>query len=86
MDQDMIQAVRQKHGDTICWMLGLKGEDKKRVKDFILQKGVRSFLLDFSQLDLPEQEKEKIQVLIRILENKSGDIKTMDFDDMKAED
>ena len=86
MDHDMIQTIRQRHGDTICWMLGLKDEDRKRVKDFILQKGVRSFLLDFSKMDLPEQEKEKILVLTRILENKSGDIKTMDFDDMKAED
>jgi len=57
-------------------------EDKQKVKDFILEHGMKSFLLHHDELDLNDFGHEKIEVLKRVMQKYDGDIATIDFGDV----
>jgi hypothetical protein len=73
---------RENNFETASWILGLTGEDKQKVKDFILEHGMKSFLLHHDELDLNDFGHEKIEVLKRVMQKYDGDIATIDFGDV----
>jgi len=82
MYQDVLMTTRENNCETACWILGLTGNDKQKAKDFILEKGMRSFLLQHNELELSDFDHEKIEVLKRVLQKYDGDIDTINFGDV----
>jgi len=82
MDQDKVALIRASNGETITWILGLKNKSKEIVKDFILENGIKSFLLNHENIEIELEEHEKIKVLKRIFETFDGDIEMINFGDM----
>ncbi len=44
MSTAMCMTQRESNFETASWILGLTGEDKLKVKDYILEHGMKSFL------------------------------------------
>lgn len=70
---------REKNSETLCWILGFKHEAKSKVRKYVKESGMKSFLLSYKTLDFTLEENEKIGVLKRVLETFDGDIETIDF-------
>lgn len=73
---------RENNFETTNWILGFTDEDKQKMKDFILEHGMKSFLLHHEELDLTDFDHEKIEVLKRVMQKYDGDIATIDFGDV----
>lgn len=82
MNQDRTERIRESNGETIAWILGATGEAKGKIKSYILEKGIKAFLLHHRSLELASEEHEKIGVLKRVIQTFDGDIETMNFGDM----
>lgn len=82
MYSDVTRTTRKNNCETACWILGLKGKDKEKAKDFILENGMKSFLLHHEELELDDFEHEKVEVLKRVMQKYDGDIETINFGDV----
>ena len=82
MNQEKVEIIRASNGETITWILGLKHKSEKLVKDFILNQGIKSFLLNHENIELELEEHEKVKVLKRILQTFDGDIEMINFGDI----
>ncbi len=82
MNQDRTKRIRENNGDTITWILSASGEAKEKIKSYILEQGIKAFLLHYNQLELATEEHEKIGVLKRVIQTFDGDIETINFGDM----
>lgn len=70
---------REKNIDTICWTLGFDNQAESKIREHIEESGTKSFLINYKTLDFTAEEKEKIDVLKRVIEIFDGDIETIDF-------
>ncbi|WFD10845.1 hypothetical protein [Tepidibacter hydrothermalis] len=70
---------REKNSETLCWILGFNYEAKSKVRKYVKESGMKSFLLSYKTLEFTLEEKEKIGILKRVLETFDGDIETIDF-------
>lgn len=82
MHSDVTETTRENNCEIACWILGLKGIDKQKARDFILENGMKSFLLRHSELEVDAFEHEKIEVLKRVMQKYNGDIEHMNFGDV----
>jgi hypothetical protein len=76
------EHIRENNAETITWILGATGETKEMIKSYILDQGIKAFLLHHKSLELDIEEHEKIGVLKRVIKTFDGDIETMNFGDM----
>ena len=76
------KQIRKSNVETITWILGATGETKEKIKNYILDHGIKAFLLHHNQLEIATEEHEKIGVLKRVIKTFDGDIETMNFGDM----
>lgn len=83
MKDQLLRTTRENNFETVSWILGLKAREKEKIKDFILDKRMRSFLLHHKELKLTEPVQEKIEVLKRVMQQYDGDIETIIFGDME---
>jgi hypothetical protein len=81
MEKNHIESTRESNYKTILWILNLKKESREKVKEYILEKGIKAFLLNHMYIELEIDEQEKIKVLKRVLEKFDGDIETINFGD-----
>lgn len=79
-DQILIE-IRENIYETASWILDLEDNDRAKVKDFILNNGMKSFLLRHKELDLSEFDHEKVEVLKRVIAKYDGEIESIDFGD-----
>lgn len=86
MSKQLIRATKESNYETAAWILGLEGDDKQKIKDFILNHGLKSFLLEHQRLDLSELNQEKVEVLKRVLQKYDGDIEAINFGDVDTVD
>lgn len=82
MYQMKTNQVRESTAETIAWAIDANGKTKDQIKAYIMEKGIKAFLLSHYELDLDEMEHEKIKVLKRVLKTFDGDIETINFGDM----
>ncbi len=82
MNKGRTERIRENNGETITWILGVTGEAKEKIKSYILEQGIKTFLLHYNQLELATEEHEKIGVLKRVIQTFDGDIETINFGDM----
>ncbi|MDA3845433.1 MAG: hypothetical protein PF505_02665 [Vallitaleaceae bacterium] len=82
MSKGLIMTTRENNFVTASWILGVTGEDKQVAQDFILEHGMKSFLLQHDELDLTEFNHEKIEVLKRVMGKYDGDVSTINFGDV----
>lgn len=76
------EQIRENNAETITWILGATGETKEKIKNYIMDQGIKAFLLHHKQLEIATEEHEKIGVLKRVIKTFDGDIETMNFGDM----
>ncbi len=76
------ERIRENNAETITWVLGTAGEAKEKIKSYILDHGIKAFLLHHKSLELATEEHEKIGVLKRVIKTFDGDIETINFGDM----
>lgn len=81
MNQDRVKRIRESGSDTIIWIIGLEGESKEKVKDYIMGQGIKSFLLHHGNIELEPETQDKIKVLKRVLQTFDGDIEAINFGD-----
>ena len=82
MNQGRVERIRESGSDTIIWILGLEGESKEKIKDYIMEQGIKAFLLHHGSIELEPETHEKINVLKRVLKTFDGDIEAINFGDM----
>jgi len=82
MNEVLIEMTRENNAEIVTWILGFDNDTRKRVKDFILDNGMKSFLLQHKELDLSENDHDKIEVLIRMMQKYDGDIVMINFGDV----
>ncbi len=82
MNQDRVERIRESGSDTIIWILGLEGESKEKVKDYIMEQGIKSFLLHHVSIELGPEIHDKVNVLKRVIQTFDGDIEAINFGDM----
>tara|TARA_Y100001933_G_C18903235_1_gene523409 strand:+ start:324 stop:584 length:261 start_codon:yes stop_codon:yes gene_type:complete len=82
MNQDRTERIRENNAETITWILGTTGEAKEKTKSYILDHGIKAFLLHYKSLELVTEDNEKIGVLKRVIQTFDGDIETINFGDM----
>ncbi|HAW59345.1 MAG TPA: hypothetical protein DCX03_10110 [Bacteroidales bacterium] len=82
MNQDRTERIRENNAETITWILGTTGEAKEKTKSYILDHGIKAFLLHYKSLELATEDNEKIGVLKRVIKTFDGDIETINFGDM----
>jgi len=82
MNQDRTKRNRENNAETIAWILGATGERKEKIKSYIMEQGIKAFLLHHKQLEIATEEHEKIGVLKRVIQTFDGDIETINFGDM----
>lgn len=82
MNSQLLRTTRENNFEAADWILGLKDEDKEKAKDFILNNGMKSFLMHHKELNLSEFDHEKIEVLKRVMQKYDGDIETINFGDV----
>ena len=76
------EQIRENNSETITWILSTKGEAKEKIKSYIMEQGIKAFLLHHNQLELATEEHEKIGVFKRVIKTFDGDIETINFGDM----
>jgi hypothetical protein len=81
MKDQMLIEIRENIYETASWILDLEDNDRARVKDFILNNGMKSFLLHHRELKLSEFDHEKVEVLKRVIAKYDGEIESIDFGD-----
>lgn len=86
MSETLARITRENNAETAIWILGIDNKVKSIVKDFILENGMKSFLLHHEELELPKEEHEKIEVLKRVMQKYDGDIETISFGDIDGLD
>lgn len=74
--------IRENNAETITWILGATDETKVKIKNYIMDQGIKAFFLHHKQLELAIEEHEKIDVLKRVIQTFDGDIETINFGDM----
>lgn len=82
MNQDRTEQIRENNAETITWILGATGKTKEMIKSYIIDQGIKSFLLLHKNLELATEEHEKIGILKRVIQTFDGDIETINFGDM----
>ena len=82
MNQNRTEQIRENNADPITWILDATGEVKEKIKGYIMDQGIKAFLLHHKQLELATEEHEKIDVLKRVIKTIDGDIETINFGDM----
>lgn len=82
MSTALCMVQRENNFETASWILGLTSEDKTKVKDYILEHGMKSFLLNHKELDLTDFDHEKVEVLKRVMRKYDGEIAAINFGDM----
>lgn len=82
MNQDRTEQIRDNNTKTITWILGATGKTKEMIKSYIIDQGIKAFLLHHKDLELTTEEHEKIGILKRVIQTFDGDIETMNFGDM----
>lgn len=83
MSETLSMIRRENNYETASWILGLTSEDKKKVKDYILEHGMKSFLLNHRELELTDFDHEKVEVLKRVMRKYDGDIAVINFGDIE---
>lgn len=86
MSETLARITRENNAETAIWILGIDNKAKSIVKDFILENGMKSFLLHHEELELPKKVQEKIEVLKRVMQKYDGDIETINFGDVDGLD
>ena len=76
------EQIRENNAETITWILGATGKTKEMIKSYIMDQGIKAFLLHHKDLELATEENEKIGILKRVIQIFDGDIETMNFGDM----
>lgn len=76
------EQIRENNAETITWILGATGETKEKINSYILDNGIKAFLLHHKDLELATEEHEKIGILKRVIQTFDGDIETTNFGDM----
>jgi len=76
------EQIRENNAETITWILGATGKTKEMIKSYIMDQGIKAFLLHHKDLELATEENEKIYVLKRVIKTFDGDIETINFGDM----
>ena len=82
MNQDRTEQIRENNAETITWILGATGKTNEMIKNYIIDQGIKAFLLHHKYLELATEEHEKIDVLKRVIKTFDGDIETINFGDM----
>ena len=82
MNQIKTSQVRECTAETIAWVIDASGKTKGQIKTYIMENGIKAFLLNHNELELSEITHEKIKVLKRVLKTFDGDIETINFGDM----
>ena len=82
MNTAMCMIQRESNFETASWILGLAGDNKNKVKTYILEHGMKSFLLHHEELELTDFDHEKVEVLKRVMQKYDGDIAAINFGDM----
>lgn len=82
MNRIKSNQVRESTAETIAWVIDASGKTKDQIKAYIMENGIKAFLLSHYELDLDEITHEKIKVLKRVLKTFDGDIETINFGDM----
>ena len=76
------EQIRENNAENITWILGATGETKEKIKGYILDYGIKAFLLHHNQIELATEEHEKIGILKRVIKTFDGDIERINFGDM----
>lgn len=76
------EQIRENNAETITWILGATGKTKEKIKNYIMDQGIKALLIHHKSLELATEEHEKISVLKRVIKTFDGDIETMNFGDM----
>lgn len=82
MNQIRTMKVRESTAETIAWVIDANGKAKDQIRTYILENGIKAFLLSHYELELDAITHEKIKVLKRVLKTFDGDIETINFGDM----
>jgi len=82
MNQDRTEQIRENNAETITWILSATGKTKEMIKNYIIDQGIKAFLLQHKDLELATEEHEKIGILKRVIQTFDGDIETINFGDM----
>jgi len=67
--------------ELMCVLLELKEESEKVVQAAVKENGVKVFFEGIDQLDVDDQEKERIKALKQVIEAKEIEIEKMGADD-----
>lgn len=67
--------------ELMCVLLELKEESEKVVKAAVKENGVKAFFEGVDQLDVDDQEKERIKALKQVIDAKEIEIEKMGADD-----
>jgi len=82
MYQTGLNKVRESSAETISWVIDANGKAKDQIKAYIMENGIKAFLLRHYELELDAITHEKIKVVKRVLITFDGDIETINFGDM----
>lgn len=82
MKDQVMMAIRESIYETASWILDLEDNDRTKVKDFILNNGMKSFLMYHEDLDLSKFDHEKVEVLKRVISKYDGELESIDFGDV----
>jgi len=77
-----INEINKRNSDTIAWILGFNAVTKKKLEDYINERGVKYVLNNYRTLKFSIDEIERIGILKRVLEKIDGDIDTINFGDV----
>ena len=64
--------------ELMCILLELKEESEKVVRAAVKEMGVKTFFESVDQLDIDEQEKERIKALKQVIDAKEAEIEKME--------
>ncbi len=67
--------------ELMCVLLELKEESEKVVQAAVKENGVKAFFEGVDQLDVDDQEKERIKALKQVIDAKEIEIEKMGADD-----
>ena len=67
--------------ELMCILLELEEESEKVVQAAVKEKGVKVFFESIDQLEVDEQEKERIKALKQVIDAKEAEIEKLGADD-----
>lgn len=67
--------------ELMCILLELEEESEKVVQAAVKKKGVKMFFESIDQLEVDEQEKERIKALKQVIDAKEAEIEKLGADD-----